>query len=387
MDMRHTDMVKRVSILGSTGSIGTQTLDVLRAHSEFQAVAICANNNVSSVIMQVHEFLPSLVGMSDENAARELKAQLPSGVKLVSGPNAAQICAAYEDADIVVNGISGFSGTKPLFAALEAGKTVALANKESVVCAKAAFKEVLKRGSGKILPVDSEQSALFQCLKVGKKREVKRLVLTASGGPFRGFTKEMLKNVTPEQAAKHPTWNMGAKITVDSATLFNKGLEVMEASCLFDIAPEKISVLVHPESVIHSMVEFCDGTNIAQLSKPDMRLAILYALSYPNRAKTGYGELRLEEIGALHFELPDVAAFPAIPLAYEALKEGNVLPVAYNAANEVAVSHFVRGELGFLNIAELVEKTMARMPRAKVVSLDDVFLADQEARRIAEDLV
>jgi 1-deoxy-D-xylulose-5-phosphate reductoisomerase len=379
-------MVKRVSILGSTGSIGTQTLDVLRTHGEFQAAAICAKNNVSRVLEQVREFLPSLVGMCDENAAMDLKAQLPAGIKLVTGPDAAQICAAYEEADIVVNGISGFSGTRPLFAALEAGKTVALANKESVVCAHTALKEVLKRGSGKILPVDSEQSALFQCLRLGKKREVKRLVLTASGGPFRGFTREMLKSVTPEQAAKHPTWNMGAKITVDSATLFNKGLEVMEASSLFHIPPDKITVLVHPESVVHSMVEFCDGSNIAQLSRPDMRLAILYALSYPDRAAIGYGELRLEDMGTLHFELPDTEVFPAIPLAFQALKEGNVLPVAYNAANEVAVSHFMRGELGFLNIAELVEKTMARMPRASVVSLDDVFEADREARRIAEEI-
>ncbi len=380
-------MVKRVSILGSTGSIGTQAIDVLRAHREFELAAVCAEKNVSRVLEQVREFMPSLVGISDKNAARELKEQLPAGIELVAGPDAAEICAAYEGADIVVNGVSGFSGTKPLFAALEAGKPVALANKESVVCAHAALKEVLKRGSGKILPVDSEQSALFQCLFAGKKREVRRLVLTASGGPFRGYSKERLKSVAPEQASKHPTWNMGAKITVDSATLFNKGLEVMEASGLFDIPPEKISVLVHPESVVHSMVEFCDGSNIAQLSRPDMRLAILYALSYPDRAANGYGELRLEEIGALHFELPDTEAFPAIKLAYEALREGNVLPVAYNAGNEVAVSRFMRGELSFLGIAELVEKTMARMPRAKVVSLDDVFEADKEARRIAAEMV
>ncbi|MCE5235935.1 MAG: 1-deoxy-D-xylulose-5-phosphate reductoisomerase [Clostridiaceae bacterium] len=379
-------MVKRVSVVGSTGSIGKQTLDVLRVHPEFKLTALCAQKNAAALLEQAREFTPFLVGISDEGAAKELKNKLPAGVKLVAGADAAEICAAYSEADIVVNGVAGFAGTRPLFAALNAGKDVALANKESVVCAHTALKDVLKRGKGKILPVDSEQSALFQCLLAGKKRSVRRLVLTASGGPFRGYTREALKGVTPEQAAKHPTWSMGQKITVDSATLFNKGLEVMEASYLFDLPAEKIAVLVHPESVVHSMVEFSDGANIAQLSRPDMRLAILYALSYPNRAKEGYGALRLEELGALHFELPDTEAFPAIPLAYGALKEGNVLPIAYNAGNEVAVARFLRGELGFLGIAELVEQTMARMPRAKVTSLDDVLFADAEARRIAGTL-
>ncbi len=379
-------MVKRVSVLGSTGSIGTQTLDVLRAHPEFQLAALCANKNAALILEQVKEFSPSLVGVSDEAAAKEVKAHLPNGVKLVWGDDAAEVCAAYDAADIVVNGISGFAGTRPLFAALNANKDVALANKESVVCAHKPLNDVLKRSKGRILPVDSEQSALFQCLFAGKKREVKRLVLTASGGPFRGYSREKLHNVTPAQASKHPTWNMGAKITVDSATLFNKGLEVMEASYLFNIPGDKIAVLVHPESIIHSMVEFCDGANIAQLSKPDMRLAILYALSYPKRAAQGYGTLRLEEMGALHFEAADTAVFPAIPLAYEALREGNVLPVAYNAANEVAVSRFIRGELSFLGISELVEAVMARMPRANVVSLDDVLQIDAQARRIAAQI-
>lgn len=377
-------MVKRVSVLGSTGSIGSQTLDVLRSHPEFELAALCAGKNVARVLEQIKEFSPSLVGMRDEAAARELKEYLPKGVELVAGEQAAEVCAAYEKADIVVNGVSGFSGTRPLFAALEAGKDVALANKESVVCAHTPLKEVLKRSKGKILPVDSEQSALFQCLFSGKLNEVARLVLTASGGPFRGMPREALKLVTPQQALKHPTWSMGAKITLDSATLFNKGLEVMEASYLFDLPAEKIAVLVHPESVVHSMVEFCDGANIAQLSRPDMRLAVLYALSYPDRAAKGYGTLRLEELSALHFERPDGETFPALPLAYAALDEGHVLPVAYNAANEVAAARFMRGELSFLGIPELVERTMARMPRAKLASLDDVLAADKEARAIAE---
>lgn len=380
-------MVKHVSVLGSTGSIGTQTLDVLREHPEFLVAALCAEKNAALLLEQAKEFSPALVGIADISAAAELKKALPKGTELVAGEDAAEICAALSQADIVVNGVSGFAGTRPLFAALAAGKDVALANKESVVCAHTPLSAALKKSKGKILPVDSEQSALFQCLAAGKKREVSRLVLTASGGPFRGWPLSGLEKVSPAQARKHPTWSMGEKITIDSATLFNKGLEVMEASYLFHVEGEKIAVLVHPESVVHSMVEFTDGTNIAQLSRPDMRLAILYALTYPGRAERGYGTLRLEEVGALHFSLPDTDAFPAIPLAYEALREGNVLPVAYNAANEVAVARFLRGELPFLGIARLVDKTMARMPRAKLSSLDDVLEADAEARRVAESLI
>ncbi len=379
-------MVKCVSVLGSTGSIGTQALDVLRAHPEFRAVALCAEKNAALLLEQAREFSPALVGIADKSAAAELKKALPKGTELVAGEDAAEVCAALSEADIIVNGVSGFAGTRPLFAALAADKDVALANKESVVCAHAPLSAVLKKSKGKILPVDSEQSALFQCLMAGKKREVSRLVLTASGGPFRGYPLSALEKVSPAQALKHPTWSMGRKITVDSATLFNKGLEVMEPSYLFNVKGEQIAVLVHPESVVHSMVEFRDGTNIAQLSRPDMRLAILYALTYPKRADQGYGTLRLEQMGALHFSLPDTEAFPAIPLAYEALREGNVLPVAYNAANEIAVERFLRGELAFLGIAKLVEKTMSRMPHAKLFSLGDVLEADAEARRIAGSL-
>ena len=270
--------MKKVAVLGCTGSIGKQTLDVIRANpNEFQAIAICAGRDAERVAAQAAEFAPEYIAMADDAAADKLKSMGVKG-KILSGPDAACMMASLEDADIIVNGISGYSGMKPLLAALQAGKPVALANKESIVCAHGLVNEALSKYGGKILPVDSEQSAIFQCLAAGNHSEIDRLILTASGGPFRTYTKEQLDSVTPEQAANHPTWNMGKKITIDSATLFNKGLEIMEASYLFGVPGERISVLVHPESIVHSMVEFKDGCTMAQLSRPDMRLAIQYAL-------------------------------------------------------------------------------------------------------------
>ena len=333
--------MKRITVLGSTGSIGRQTLDVVRANpEEFKIIALCAGTDAALLARQAHEFGPAYLGIAEEASCKALTALGVRG-ELVSGPSAAEALASLAEADLVVNGISGFSGMAPLLAALKAKKTVALANKESIVCAHALVDEALKQG-GRILPVDSEQSAIFQCLQAGKPKEVERLILTASGGPFRNLTQEQLREVAPEQARKHPTWNMGEKITIDSAGLFNKGLEIMEASYLFGMSGARISVLVHPESIVHSLVEFQDGSTLAQLSRPDMRLAIQYALTYPQRRPSTFGRLKLEEVGTLTFFAPDPERFPAISLAYEALKEGAVLPIVYNGANEAAVAAFLR---------------------------------------------
>lgn len=375
--------MKKVVVLGSTGSIGRQTLDVVRsAPDKFKVIALSASNNANLLAQQAREFLPSLVCLKNESVP------MPDcEAEILRGENSASIAAQLEEADIIVNGISGFDGMLPLISALKAGKKVALANKESVVCGHVLTDEALKTEGAEILPVDSEQSALFQCLFSGTKKEVARLILTASGGPFREYSKEQLQCVTVEDALAHPTWNMGRKITIDSASLFNKGLEIMEASYLFGIEGDRINVLVHPQSIVHSMVEFCDGSNIAQLSKPDMRLAIQYAMTYPERKQGEFGKLRLEEITNLSFHAPDNEKFPALLLAYEALKEGKALPIAYNAANEVAVDAFIKGELKFTQIASVVEKTMERTKTGEINCVDDILDIDAQARHTAVDIM
>ncbi len=376
--------MKTIAVLGSTGSIGRQTLDVLRAHPELGRVgALAAHGNAELLLAQAREFHPAFVGIADEAAAAVLRPYLPAGTRLAVGNEAASEAAALPEVDTVVNGVSGFVGTEPLLAALAAGKTVALANKESIVCAHKLVDEALRHG-GRIVPVDSEQSAIFQCLSGGNHGEVARLWLTASGGPFRTFSKEQLRTVTAADALRHPTWNMGAKITIDSATLFNKGLEIMEASYLFGIDGARISVLVHPESIVHSMVEFCDASVLAQLSRPDMRLAIHYALTWPERAPSAFGALNLAEAGRLTFEAPDEERFPSIPLAYAALQEGELLPIAYNAANEAAVARFRAGEIGFFDIFRTVEYAMAHMPHGTIRTFADILETDREARSLAE---
>lgn len=376
--------MKTIAVLGSTGSIGRQTLEVLRAHPELGRVgALCAHGNVELLLAQALAFRPAFVGIADEDAADALRPYLPEGTHLEVGPQAATVAAALTEVDTVVNGVSGFAGTEPLLAALRAQKTVALANKESIVCAHKLVDEALGYG-GKIVPVDSEQSAIFQCLCGGAHSEVKRLWLTASGGPFRTLPKERLCTVTAEDALHHPTWSMGAKITIDSATLFNKGLEIMEASYLFGIDGARISVLVHPESIVHSMVEFSDSSVLAQLSRPDMRLAIHYALAWPARMPSAFGVLNLAEAGKLTFEAPDEERFPSIPLAYAALAEGEVLPIAYNAANEAAVARFRSGEIGFCGVFHAVEYAMAHISRGTIRTFADILETDREARSLAE---
>ena len=374
--------MKNIAVFGSTGSIGTQALSVAAFHKdEFSVKVIAANRNIDLVEKQIDEFSPEVVGIYDEAAAAELKKRRPS-CEIVSGDEVNELCA-LSVIDTVVNGVSGFSGLFPLLSALKAGKTVALANKESIVCAHKIVNAALENCGGRILPVDSEQSALFQCLSAGRREDVKSLILTASGGMFRDFTERQLEGVTPEMALHHPTWSMGKKITIDSSSLFNKGLEVMEAGWLFDFSPDDIRIFIHPQSIVHSMVEYADGSVIAQLAKPDMRLAIQYALTYPARLPSQLGGVSPALLSGLTFFEPDTARFPAVELAYTAFRDGNSLPIAYNSANEVAVDRFIQGELGFTEIAECVRYAMERIERMKVASTDEVLYLDGEARRLA----
>ncbi|MDR0840612.1 MAG: 1-deoxy-D-xylulose-5-phosphate reductoisomerase [Christensenellaceae bacterium] len=373
--------MKKIVVLGSTGSIGQQTLDVVRhMPKEFCVIALCAGSDAALLRAQAQEFHPAYLGLCDSGNAGMLK---DMGCEVVAGENAAAELSALPEADIIVNGVSGFAGMAPLICALRAGKTVALANKESIVCGDGLIKDVLRRQGGRIIPVDSEQSALYQCLFGGARGEVKRLMLTASGGPFRTYSRERMQSVTPAEALRHPTWKMGKKITVDCATLFNKGLEVMEAAYLFDMPFDKISVVIHPESIVHSMVEFVDNAILAQLSAPDMRLAIQYALTETSRMPGGFGTLDLAKLGALHFEPPDEGRFPALRLAYAALREGGALPIAYNGANEVAVRLFLQERLGFMDIAACVEHAMGHIHHAAPKEIDEIFDIDAQARRLA----
>lgn len=375
---------KKLTVLGSTGSIGRQTLDVVRMHPDrFEVFALSAGRDAQTLLAQAREFRPRMIGISDEAEAGVLKSTLGASAEIVAGQDAAAFLASQAQADVVVNGVSGIAGMRPLLSALKAGKPVALANKESIVCGHSLVEKAKMTGGGKILPVDSEQSAIFQCLSMGRKQDVEKLLLTASGGPFRLYSRSELAQVTPNEALRHPTWNMGRKITVDSATLFNKGLEVMEASYLFDIPAEQIGVLIHPQSIVHSMVAFKDGTVAAQMSVPDMRLAIQYALTWPERISSPAAPLELAMQRPLEFFTPDREKFPALELAYAALKEGYSLPVAYNGADEAAVTLFLEGKIGFLEIADCVEYAMAHIDRLPCAAEEEIFHVDRQARRLA----
>lgn len=376
--------MKNIAVFGSTGSIGTQALSVAAFHrNEFCVKVIAANRNIDLVEKQIAEFSPEFVGIYDEAAACELRRRCP-GQKIVSGSEVDALCALQE-VDSLVNGVSGFAGLFPLLSALKAGKTVALANKESIVCAHRIVNAALENCGGSILPVDSEQSALFQCLAAGRREDVQSLILTASGGMFRDYSNEQLLSVTPEMALHHPTWSMGKKITIDSSSLFNKGLELMEAGWLFNFAPDQIRIFIHPQSIVHSMVEYNDGSVIAQIAKPDMRLAIQYALTYPARLPSQLGGVSPSLLSGLTFFEPDTKRFPAITLAYEAFRDGNSLPIAYNSANEVAVERFIKGELRFTEIASCVEHVMERIERLSVDSIETVLALDCSARRLASE--
>lgn len=373
---------KRIVVLGSTGSIGRQTLEVAAALPErFEVLAICASRNAALLWEQARVFGVPYVGIEDEGAALAKSAFLPKGTTLVAGADAASQLAALPEADIVMLGISGIAALPALLSALQAGKTVALANKESIVCGNVLVNRALKAHNGRLLPVDSEQSAIFQCMHNGSKQDIRQLILTSSGGPFWQLPQEEWEHITPKQALKHPIWSMGEKITIDSATLFNKGLEVMEASFLFDVPKEHIDVLIHPQSIVHSMVEYMDGTVMAQMSLPDMRLAIQYALTYPERLPGPVKRLSLAEAGGLTF-FP-AKEYPAIRLAYDALSEGTILPITYNGANEAAVALYLEGRIGFCDIYRSVAYAMEKAERGTIDTLADIMEADARARALA----
>ena len=352
--------MKKIAILGSTGSIGTQTLEVVRENKDIEVLALAAGNNITLLEQQIREFHPRLVGVWAEEKAEELKSRIrDTGTKVVSGMDGLLEIAQIEGSEILVTAIVGMIGIRPTIAAIEAGKDIALANKETLVTAGHIIMPLAKKMGVKILPVDSEHSAIFQSLQGSRRSEVKKILLTASGGPFRGKKQEDLLNIRVEDALKHPNWAMGRKIAIDSYTMVNKGLEVMEAKWLFDVDIDDVQVVVQPQSVIHSMVEFVDGAVIAQLGTPDMKLPIQYALYYPDRRYLPGDRVDFWKIGHLDFEEPDMDTFYGLELAYEAGRTGGTLPTVFNAANELAVSQFLNREIKYLEIIEIIEDCMS----------------------------
>ena len=380
---------RRIAILGSTGSIGTQTLDVIRRHRElFDVEMLSAGSNAELLARQALEFDAGTVVIGDSSKYKELADTLqPKGIKVFTGTDSLCALVAAGNVDIVVGAMVGFSGLRPTLAALEAGKIVALANKETLVAAGQLVTDTMRANKGLILPVDSEHSAIFQCLLAAQGNEVVKIHLTASGGPFRTWPREKIAAATASQALKHPNWDMGAKITIDSATMMNKGLEVIEAHWLFDMDVSNINVLVHPESIVHSMVEFADGAVIAQLGNPDMRQPIAFALAFPNRISVGCKKLNLTEIGRLNFEKPDTGKFPCLDLAYEAIKRGGNAPCAMNSANEVAVAAYLKGQIAFYDIARIIERVLNGLDFAASPSLDCIFSTHEESAVRARELL
>lgn len=382
-------MKKQICILGSTGSIGTQALDVIRQHPDlYEAYALTANDSVEKLAEQAREFNPAAVVIANETHYEELKAKLAdTDVKVYAGHKA--LCEIVEagPVDMVLAALVGFAGLEPTIRAIKARKKICLANKETLVVAGELILDLVQKYHVDLLPVDSEHSAIFQCLVGEETNEVDKILLTCSGGPFRNFTHEQLLTVTAADALRHPTWKMGAKITIDSASLMNKGFEVMEAKWLFGVPAEKIEVLVHPQSVVHSGVQFKDGAVKAQLGVPDMRLPIQYAFSFPNRLSLNGDRLDLFSTKKLEFFKPDVQKFPCLRLAYEAIGEGGNMPCILNAANEVANAAFRRGDCSFLGMADVIEKTMRQASFDKTPNLDTYFQTDAEARQIAASLL
>jgi len=379
----------RVVVLGSTGSIGTSTLKVVRDHPDrFQIVGLAAGRSVDALLAQIHEFQPTAVALRDAEAAEALKTLLPPGcaTQVFAGPDGVDEVASLDDVDVVVGGITGAQGLSPVTRAIDRGRRIALANKEVLVAAGAFVTRRAQETGSQLLPVDSEHSAIFQCLNGEDRSRVSRIILTASGGPFRGWARHRLSGVKPAEALKHPNWDMGAKITIDSSTLMNKGLEVIEARWLFDVDPDRIEVTVHPQSIVHSMVEFVDGSVIAQLGQPDMQLPIQYALAYPDRIP-GIGIPRLDpqRMGPLTFEPPDIEAFPCLGLAYESLRRGQTFPTVLNAANEVAVERFLKEDIPYLGIPVLLETILEQHEGYPVDGIPAVLEADRWARKIARE--
>lgn len=380
-------MKKKIVILGSTGSIGTQALDVIEEHSDlYEAYALTANNSVDLLIKQARKFLPEVVVIANEEKYPLLKDALSDlPIKAYAGADA--ICQIVQEkpVDIVLASMVGYAGLRPTIEAIKAGKVIALANKETLVVAGELINSLVNKYNVPLLPVDSEHSAIFQCLEMNNK--IEKIILTASGGPFRKFSKEELLHVTKEQALKHPKWDMGAKITIDSASMMNKGFEVMEAKWLFGVSPEQIEVVVHPQSVIHSMVQFEDGAVKAQLGVPDMRLPIQYAFSYPNRLKSSFDRLDFTTMGNLTFEKPDLTRFRNLDLAYKALNQGGNMPCIINAANEVVVDSFLHDKISFLAMSDVIENTMSKIAFISKPTYEDYVNTDDEARKLAASLI
>jgi 1-deoxy-D-xylulose-5-phosphate reductoisomerase len=382
-------MMKKISILGSTGSIGRSTLAVAEMFPDrFQVVGLAAGHNVELLEQQVRRFKPAIVSVATEHSAERLRQRCADlNIRIFSGAEGLVRVAAMDEADITVSAIVGTAGLAPTMAAVRAGKNIALANKEALVTAGELVMAEARAKGISLFPVDSEHSAIFQCLRAGANKDIRRLILTASGGPFRGYSKKELATVTTAQALNHPNWSMGKKITIDSATLMNKGLEVIEARWLFDIAQENIKVLVHPQSIVHSMVEYNDGAVIAQLGMPDMRGPIAYALSYPERLPDVSPALDLAAVAALTFEEPDVSRFPCLGYAYDALRAGGTMPAVLSAANEIAVNYFLGEKIGYGDIARVIKSTMEAHTPAPVKTVEDALEADCWARREAENII
>lgn len=376
-------MVKRIAILGSTGSIGTQTLQVIADNPDkFEVFAITAYNNADLLIKQALQFRPKYAVMvKEENYPDVCNALSNTNVKVLSGIDSVCDVVAMDDVDIVLTAMVGYAGLKPTISALKNGKTIALANKETMVVAGDLMCSLQKQYGSDILPVDSEHSAIFQCLEGERHNSVEKILLTASGGPFRTKDIDYLRTVTAADALKHPNWNMGAKITIDSASMINKGFEVIEAKWLFNVDVKNIEVVVHPQSIVHSAVQFADGSIKAQLGVPDMRLPIQYALSYPNRIPNTYNRVNLFDLGTLTFEKPDLKKFHNLALAYKAIEMGGNAPCILNAANEVANAAFLRGEVGFLQMSDIIENALQQIPHIAHPTYDDYVNTDSETRK------
>lgn len=380
---------KRLVILGSTGSVGTQALEVVQEHSEhFSVYALTAHKNVELLAEQARIFHPKVVVIRDESLHTEIKEALSgTSVQVMSGAEALKEVVQHEDVDMVLTAMVGASGLEPTIAAIEAGKDIALANKETLVIAGEIVMNLAKRIGVQILPVDSEHSAIFQCLNGEEDSAVEKIILTASGGPFFGWSREQLAEVPVERALKHPNWTMGAKITIDSASLMNKGLEVIEAKWLFGLTPAQIEVVVHPQSIVHSMVQFVDGSIIAQLGLPDMKLPIQYAMSHPNRLQNVFKRMNFMDYPNLTFAKPDLTTFRNLGLAFEALEQGGNMPCIMNAANEIAVDAFLKKKIGFLAMSEVIEETMQKVEFVRDLTLHNCLETDKESRKVAKQLV
>ena len=383
--------MKKISILGSTGSIGVQTLEVCRNLKDIKVEAITANSSIDKIEEQIKEFKPKLVSIMDNDKAEELKERLSKtvygNIKVMSGMDGLVEAATMDSADTVVVSVVGNIGIKPTYEAIECKKEIALATKEVMVSGGNLITGKLKEKGVRILPIDSEHSAIFQSLQGNSMNKIRRIILTASGGPFRGRKKAELINVTAAQALKHPNWSMGAKITIDSASMMNKGLEVIEAKWLFDVDVDQIQVVVHPQSILHSAVEYEDGAVIGQMGVPDMKVPISYALTYPNRVENGFEKLDITKVGTLTFEEPDTETFECLSLAYKAIKAGGTMSAVLNAANEIAVAAFLKGSIGFMDIPRIIKNTMENHKVIHNYNIDELLAADSWGRSYAAKIL